>query len=220
MSEASKDIGEVAEASASSKATCNNYECCLLSTTADLQNPVLCVDPSSEMLQVAIKRGGLIVCNTTADDFFTTNDWTKYNKVLLNECAHLFPDTLSTLRKAAEYLPKDGLLILINRANVCTFPLWKELKKKFTVHSGDIFQTFLEQAGFKVGVTTETYTIPMTKGEWYTKLRKRMFTALYEFSDEEIEEGLMELDREWFPGKDEGDLIEIKDTLYFFSATK
>lgn len=169
---------------------------------------------------MAMKREGLIVCNTTADHFFTSNDWIKYNKVLLNECAHLFPDTLSTFQKVAEYLPRDGLLLLIVRASTSTFPMWGELQKRFTVHSEDVFQTFLKQAGFKVTVATEVYTIPMTKGEWYSKLRGRVFTVLYEFSDEEIEEGLKDLDREWFPGKKESDVIEIKDTVLFYMATK
>ncbi len=172
------------------------------------------------MLQVAVKLDGLIGCNTSADEFFVRSHQVKYNKVLMNECAHLFPDTLGTFRKAAEYLPQDGLLVLITRAVTSTFPMWQELKKKFTVHSENVFQEFLEQAGFRVQKTMEVYTIQMTKGQWYDKLRRRVFTALYEFTDEEIEEGLKELDREWFPGKQDSDIVDIKDTVMLFSATK
>ncbi len=171
------------------------------------------------MLQVAVKRDGLIGCNTTADEFFVRGHQLKYNKILLNECAHLFPDTLSTFRKAAKYLPQDGLLVLIVRANMSTFPMWAELKKEFSVHV-NVFREFLEQAGFTVQSTMEAYTIQMTKGQWYDKLRRRVFTALHEFTDEEIEEGLKELDREWFPGKQDSDIIDIKDTVMFYSATK
>jgi hypothetical protein len=60
----------------------------------------------------------------------------------------------------------------------------------------------------------------MTKLDWYDRLRKRIFSTLYEFSDEQIEEGLVELDQDWFPGKEESDLVEIRDSLLFFIATK
>ena len=60
----------------------------------------------------------------------------------------------------------------------------------------------------------------MTKLDWYDRLRKRVFSTLYEFSDEQIEEGLNELDREWFPGKEDSDLVEISDSLVFYIATK
>ena len=53
----------------------------------------------------------------------------------------------------------------------------------------------------------------MTKGEWYNKLRKRVFSTLYSFSDEEIEEGLEELDRNWFPDTTDLDIVDIKDTM-------
>ena len=48
----------------------------------------------------------------------------------------------------------------------------------------------------------------MTKGEWYNK---RIFSFLYEFTDQEIEEGLKELEQDQFPGKENSGTINIKD---------
>ncbi len=185
---------------------------------AGLKNPVLCVEPNFEMLQVAVERDGLIGCNATADEFFASDHQPKYNKIVMCGSAHLFPDTLDTFRKAAEYLPQDGQLVLIERG--FGYPLWKELRKKFTARVEKDFQELLEQAGFRVQTIKEPYTIQMTKGQWYDKLRGRNLTVLYEFTDEEIQEGLKELDREWFPGKQDSDIIDIKDTMKLSIATK
>lgn len=185
-----------------------------------LKNSVLCVEPNAEMLLIAEKKEGLTPYLATADAFLTSDLKGKYNKILMNESAHLFPDPLGTFQKAAEYLPQDGLLVLIVRARTSTFPMWKSLQEKFTVFEEDVFKEFLEKAGFTVTITSEVYTIPMTKGEWYDKLRRRVFSTLYEFSNEEIEKGLEEIDRDWFPDKTETDIVDIKDTLVYYHATK
>ena len=174
------------------------------------------------MLQLAKSKDGLNPCLTTADAFLTTaNDSVpKCNKVLINESAHLFPDPQSTFLKAHKYLPVDGSLVVIVRATQSTFPMWRALQEKFAPVSEDEFQVYLEKAGFNVRMSTEVGIIKMTKLDWYDRLRKRVFSTLYEFSDEQIEEGLAELDQEWFPGKEESDSVEIRDSLVFYIATK
>ena len=189
---------------------------------ASLNHPVICIDPSAEMLQLAKSRGGLKPCLTTADAFLTTttNDLPKCNKILINESAHLFPYPQNTFCKAHEYLPADGLLVVIIRATQSTFPMWRALREKFAPVSENEFQVYLEKAGFNVRMSTEVGTVEMTKLDWYDRLRKRVFSTLYEFSDEQIEEGLRELDQEWFPGKEESDLVEIRDSVVFYIAIK
>ena len=109
---------------------------------------------------------------------------------------------------------------MIVRATESTFPMWKALKEKFAPVSEEKFKEYLDRAGFNVRMTTEVGTIKMTKHDWYGKLRNRVFSTLYEFSDEEIEEGLKELDQDWFPGKEESDVVDIRDSLVFYIATK
>ena len=174
------------------------------------------------MLQVAGTREGIQPYLATADGFFKADHSTlpKCNKILFNECAHLFPDTQDTFHKAHEYLPANGLLLLIQRSTVCTFPMWKALKAKFAPVSVDTLRNYLEKSGFNVTLSVEVGTTKMAKHVWYDKLRRRIFTILYEFSDEQIEEGLKELDKEIFPGKEESDIVEIRDSLAYFIAIK
>ena len=173
------------------------------------------------MLKVAETRDGIKTCLATADTFLSDhNNLPKYNKVLFNGCAHLFPDTQETFHKAFDYLPKDGVLVLATRANMCTFPMWKALEDHYTPVNFYGFKLDLASAGFKVSLTVEVGVTKMTKCDWYNKLRRRIFTTLSELSDEEIEDGIKELDREWYPDKKESDVVEIRDTVGFYTATK
>ena len=201
---------------------------CILSSCLGLSSPVLCVDPSADMLRVAETRDGVEPYLATADSFFKqalpyTRDQPKYryNKILIIGGAHLFPDAQETFRKAYEYLPVDGVLLLIQRSSVCSIPVWQAMKENPVAGTSvDMFRSFLERAGFDVTVTIEVGMTKMSKGKWYEKLRRRIFTVLHECSDEQIEDGLRELDQEWFPGTKESDLVEIKDSLACFTATK
>jgi hypothetical protein len=95
------------------------------------------------------------------------------------------------------------------------------LKEKFVRQvSKDEIKMQLETADFNVKKITEVGTVKMTKFDWYDRIRKRIFSTLYEFSDEQIEVGLLELDQEWFPGKKESDLVEIRDSVTVYIATK
>ena len=175
------------------------------------------------MLRVAETRGGVRSYLATADGFFDraiTDTQPKCNKILIIGCAHLFPDAQETFHKAYKYLPADGVLLLIQRSSVCSLPLWQEIKKYWVGTSVDEYKSFLERAGFNVTVTIEVGTTEMSKGKWYHKLRRRVFSALHEYSDEQIEEGLRELDQECFPGTKESDGIEIKDKIAYFTAKK
>ena len=189
---------------------------------AELNNPVLCVEQSLGMLDVARTKDGLTTCLASADGFLS--DYLSkprlYNKFLFNECAHLFTNRVDTFRKVYQCLPDDGVLLLMQRSTQCGFPMWKDLKERFTPASVEEFETSLTRAGFTVTMTIETGLSRMTKREWYGKLRGRIFTVLSEFSDKEIEDGIKELDQEWFPEKTEDDSVEIKDNLVCFTATK
>ena len=175
------------------------------------------------MLREAEKWEGVKPYHGSADDFFSSNLQPKCNKILISGAVHYFPDPLTTFRKAALYLPADGIMLIRNRSGEATLlPLWKSAVEKIGkgYDSSIPLQTVLEQAGFSVQVITYTYTAEMTKGEWYDKIRQRMFHVLNGFSDEQIEEGLKELDRDWFPAKKDSDVVQVDDKWICCVATK
>ena len=43
---------------------------------------------------------------------------------------------------------------------------------------------------------------------------------MHDQSDEQIEDGLKEMDREWFPDLTNSDTVEVVDTFFVYIATK
>ena len=173
------------------------------------------------MLQVAEKRNGVETHLATGDQFFAECKPQKtYNKILISQVAHFFPDPQETFRKAFNFLPVGGIMAIVAHSSECTLPLWKAIQEKFSPKHAYNFEEFMENAGFKVTSVVEVGKAKMTKRDWYDKLRGRMFSTLDVISDEEIEEGLRELDEKWFPGKRDTDIIEVRDQLILYIAKK
>ena len=195
----------------------------VFSMNLGLNSPVLCVEPSAEMLRGAEKRNSVNPFLADADTFFTKTSASmtpKCNKMLMNTCVHLFPNTQQTFQRAFDYLPENGLLVVVARSTMCTFPMWQSLKERFTPMPLPLYKEYLERVEFDVTMAIESHTTEMAKCDWYDKVRRRIFTTLSQFSDEEIEKGTRELDQSLFYKKMEQDLVEIKDTVVFFIATK
>ena len=187
--------------------------------SSGLKAPVLCVEPSAEMLLEAEKLEGVKPFHGSADDFFSSDLPPNYNKIAVCQSVHLFPDPLGTFRKAAQCLPANATMVIMTRDNETSLPLWKSMKENY--HPGyDALKPNLQEAGFNVQILSDKYTAEMTKGELYNKFRRRVFSTMHDQSDEEIEGGLKELDRDQFPGQKNSDPVKVVDTVLVYIATK
>ena len=171
------------------------------------------------MLLEAEKLEGVKPFHGSADDFFSSDLPPNYNKIAVCQCVHLFPDPLGTFRKAAQGLPANAVMVIVTRDNEPTFPLWKSMREKW--YPGyHALKPNLQEAGFSVQILSDKYTVEMTKGELYNKFRRRIFSTMHDQSDEQIEDGLKEMDREWFPDLKNSDTVEVVDTFFVYIATK
>ena len=179
------------------------------------------MEPSAEMLLEAEKLEGVKPFHGSADDFFSSDLPPNYNKIAVCQCVHLFPDPLGTFRKAAQCLPANATMVIVTRGNSLStsLPLWKSIRDKFGP-GYDTLKPNLQEAGFSVQIFSDQYTAKMSKGELYGKLRRRLYSFLHDVSEVEIEDGLKELDREWFPDKTDSDTVEVVDKLLLYIATK
>ena len=80
-----------------------------------LTEPVVCVDPSTEMLQVA-ERNGAITVQATAEDFLKSKPPYPLRVVLLVGCVHHFEDPDFVFSSLTRYMPEDGVCFL------CEYP--------------------------------------------------------------------------------------------------
>ena len=178
------------------------------------------MEPSADMLLEVEKLEGVKPYHASADDFFASDLPSSYNKILMCQSVHLLPDSLATFEKAAQCLPAGATMAIITRSKGTAFPLWKTIRDRFAFPEvDDILKVNLQKAGFRVQIHSHVYSVKMTKGEWYYKVRQRMFSVLQDQTDGQIEAGLKEVDREFFPGVENTDTVEVRDSVILYIAT-
>ena len=170
------------------------------------------------MLQIAMKREGVLTLEASFDNFITMHPETvtKYNKFAFIGCVHLFPHLEASMRSFGRLLkPGDQLLIVERRLYIVEDTAF-ELKT--SAGSLDQLEFYLKEAGFSVGKKgEESYAHTFSKENYFYALRHRSYTALSLCTDEEIEAGIDKLDQEVF----KGNLFkELTDNYYMIVATK
>ena len=185
-----------------------------------LKHPILCVDPSSDMLQGCKSREGLETLQASAFEFFSEKF--HHNKVLIAQCIHLWPDHQETFDRMFRNSPQNAVFVVIMSVPKTKRAYWKAARESFeaTFVAPDKVEEALGKAGFKLKTTDEVIVYTPTKAEWYRNLRNRSTVCLEPFSDEEIEEGLREVDRDFFAGVLESEQVEVTDNVVVIVATK
>ena len=179
-----------------------------------LQMPILAVDPSTHLLEIAKKREGIVTMQATFDEFLDSKQVLDYNKILICRSVHHFPHLQAAFKKLYDKMhPESQLLIIKNPETL----LWEEVKKLCRPLSVDTMEEYLKDAGFDVEKGEESYVHCYSKEEYFQHLRQRCFSVLEMLSDEEIEEGIKKLNDTDFKGVSSKDL---PDYYFLLKATK
>jgi ubiquinone/menaquinone biosynthesis C-methylase UbiE len=168
----------------------------------EMTNPVVCVDPSQEMLNEA-RKGGAITIQATAEDYFASKPKYPLKVVIMNGVVHHFTDKDFVFAKLAEYMPDDGVCFAVFHSSFKDVPLFEALKKAWSnfVAEHDQLHHQISSKGLKCQVVSSIESEEVNKSDWYDAIRMRFVSMLEEFSDEEIEQGIKELE-EKFQGQD------------------
>ena len=180
---------------------------------ARLEHPVICVEPCEEMVKVAKKIEGITVIQATAEDF-TSQAISSYhfNKVLVAFCSHQFVDSREmVLTKLSECLPMGGVCLIIDRQQKTALPLFKAaLERHQTSHANNLsseqYSALVQPMGFEVSSSDISLEYSMTKLLWYETLRERYISCLHQLTDEQIEDGISELESHFQAQKDSEDI--------------
>ena len=178
---------------------------CVFYVAIDLQSDILVTDPSPESIKIAEGKEGVRGMVADADQFLATQDSKDYNKYLFLSVVHHLPDQKETFESAYQCLPKGGEILIIRQKYKHFPPLWNRAHSLLTSNDNNTFESNIEAlkgAGFTVISEEEGKKEILVKKEYFDQLRHRKFSNLHSLTDEEIEEGLRELDEVVFKGKD------------------
>ncbi len=182
-----------------------------------LSKPVVCIDPSKEMLDMA-ERNGAITIHATAEKFLERKPQYPLKKVLIISCVHHFANRDSVFANLAKHMPDNGMCLIVNgscegvpffkaRKEYCCAPLhveWAELCQE------------LESKGLNCRVVSGTELVQCEKALWLECIRNRFVSSLRNFSDSKLEEGIKELEEEL---KDQ-DMVSFNKTFKGILVTK
>ena len=164
-----------------------------------MTKPVVCVDPSKELLNVARKNGATTVC-ATAEEYLKSKPAHSLDLVLMSCCIHHFRDPDFVFSALAKYMPDRGISVVVQTsfpANV-TLPWFKSSKEDYPVSKKqDSIMKLVQSKGLKCERIFATERVEVDKGLWYETLRKRFRSTLRFLSDGEIEEGIEELEEKF-----------------------
>ena len=169
--------------------------CCI-----GLVNPVLAVEPSVGQLERAKMRQHCVKpMLATAEEFIKHADVQKYNKVFFCHSAHLVPDFDATIKTLCSRLSSGSKCLLFCFDKDCNLCLWKSAQEAIIGADQMQLMTAFNKAEFTT-TTCNSIVIPITitKEAWYQKLRNRIFSYFRNFSDEDIEKGIAELEQTIF----------------------
>ena len=162
----------------------------------EMTNPVVCVDPCEEMLKVAGENGAITI-HSTAEDFLSSGKPEFPLKVvLILGCLHHFDDIDLVFSKLAEYMPDNGICLVLAQPAKTTMPLFRAARQAFT-DKKKAMRRVLNIKGFQGRAISGTESVQLNKEFWYNGLRGRCISGFERFSDEDIEQGIKELEEEF-----------------------
>lgn len=178
----------------------------------NLTKPVVCVDPSPHMLDIATKKEDVIGVRATGEEFLSTPPQYPLDVVLMINCVHHFTDIRGMFSNLATFMPSKGVCI-ITVCDARCLPYFQAAKDKYIGLEGERLEELchtLESSGLKLKMVSDTTPVQVDKSVWYNLLRNRHDSGFWRFTDEQLEKGIEELEMKY---KD-------VDTLKFNYITK
>lgn len=175
---------------------------------AGLKNPIICVDPSAEMLEKASGRKGVVGVLKTAEEFFDdVSLCPTLDRVLLKGCIHHLLEPLSAFKNMERSLRPNGLCLIVFMRSISCYKRFSEAigidAEYLPPQEVHAICKMLEEANFDVSTSLVELPFNLKKAKFYNMLRGRFMSSFYSLTDEQIEKGIDVLEQGEF-GRIEG----------------
>ena len=193
---------------------------------AGLKEPVVCVDPSGVMLEAAKLREGVTGVQASAEEFFSRSQEKLFTKAFIIQTVHhfhnpeaVFKGIYNSLSPGGScviqaHLPKPGHDTPLFRA------AWVLTAKSNVMNEEELTSLIAVGAPFEIHKKKIKIQHKIPKREWYKMIRGRYSSVLHQLNDQEIENGIKELEREKFQALRDDDPVTINDFALIIVAKK
>lgn len=161
---------------------------------------VTCVDPSEAMLRQLPKEQGYEPVQGTAEDLVAGNvtlPEKEFDAILVKEAIHHVQDHARVLTGLANLLAPGGRVLVVMLPTSIDYPLFARALREFEKHQPDPREIadHLERSGLRTDLGYEDFSLAFSKERYFRMVRNRYMSLLSAFSDEELEEGITEIDQ-------------------------
>ena len=176
-----------------------------------LKDPICCVEPSPEINQLAKKRRGICPVQKTAEEFFSDPQISQcFDMVIAVFSTHHFVDPDAVYKGIFRSLRPGGIFVQFDTISD-GHPKFKMAVDKWSAHSQKASERkkFLYDIMFQGKFTKKEISSPwsVTKSKLYEMFRCRYMSTFHQLSDEQIEEGIKELERQTLKDVKDDELI-------------
>ncbi|MGB3512643.1 MAG: methyltransferase [Microcoleaceae cyanobacterium] len=181
-----------------------------------LQQPIICVDPSAEMLTKIPANNGLKPIAMDGIEFSKKPG--NYNRIFLKEAIHHIEEKSLFFHNLWQRLTPGGIFLLLLLPPTIDYPLFEkalQLYEKTQPHYQEMVN-LLQKVGFVVDVNIVEYPLELPKNQYFQMVENRYMSLLSRFDDIELAAGLKEMEVKY---QDES-LLKFSDRMVFITAIK
>ncbi|MGK7921930.1 MAG: class I SAM-dependent methyltransferase [Trichodesmium sp.] len=181
-----------------------------------LQKPIICVEPSAEMLAKIPADSGLK--SVEMDGVKFSEQPGIYHKIFLKEAIHHIPEKSLLFQNLWQRLTPGGIFLLLLLPPTIDYPLFDralKLYEKTQPHYQEM-TTLLKQAGFVIDVNIVEYPLEIPKINYFQMVENRYMSLLSRFDDAELATGLKEMEQKY----QDQSVLKFSDQMVFIKANK
>jgi 2-polyprenyl-3-methyl-5-hydroxy-6-metoxy-1,4-benzoquinol methylase len=169
-----------------------------LAESASPQVPILCVDPSAEMLQHLPEDPRLRPIHGTAEDIAAGRVALPYEQLdglLIKETIHHLRDVPGTLRGLTDLLASRGRMLVVTLPPALDYPLFQAALDRFaaTQPEPESIAEAMRAAGLETEYTIEVFPVTVDRAHYIDLVANLWMSVLSTFTDEELAAGLGEM---------------------------
>ena len=169
---------------------------------AERSGRVVCADPSAKMLEQLPAGDAYLPVQASAEQI-TSGDvrlpYDRLDAILVKEAIHHVDDRQSVLRGLAELLADGGRLLVVMLPVSIEYPLFADaltLFERLQPDPEDVASD-IRALGLRAEVAYESFPLAFTKTKYLAMVRSRYMSLLSNFTDEQIERGIEEIDQRY-----------------------
>lgn len=187
---------------------------------AERSTRVVCVDPSAMMLKQLPSDGAYIPVLASAEQIASREvrlPIDRLDVILVKEAIHHVRDRRTVISGLADLLAPKGRLLVVMLPTHIDYPLFEEairLFERLQPNPEDLVAD-MQNAGLHADLTYEHFPLSFSKARYLGMVRNRYMSLLSNFDDEQIEQGITEIDE-----RHPGDRLDFPDRFAFVRGVR